>query len=358
MAFIFWLCSGLIFSTYIGYPLLVIAVSRLLPEREAPDLEDLPTVTMLVPAYNEEAVLEEKIANCRELDYPAGRIRFSFGSDGSSDRTAAILKAVDGENFQIQIFAKRRGKSQALNQLAAGEEGEILLFSDANSLYQPDAVRLLVRHFADPEVGGVCGRLRLIDTREEGAGSGEGLYWSYENLVKGAEGRLKSVISANGAIFAVRRELFQPLPTDKPVNDDQLTTIKLLQEGVRVVYEPEALALERTSPDMEGEFQRKVRISSLNFNAFPELFKLLSPRQGFTALAVLLTREVVHHPLAERDLSGAVRELLLDELLGRDRLAEDHALVAVGEGFFEAGAGGAQGSPRDAEAGLVEAGQG
>jgi biofilm PGA synthesis N-glycosyltransferase PgaC len=241
---------------------------------------------MVISAYNEEAVLEEKIKNCLEIDYSQDKIKFLFGSDGSTDRTNQILSTVNHPQIQFRIFPEREGKSSVLNKLITEISDEIILFSDANSMYQPCAVRLLVSHFSDPGVGGVCGKLKLINPSGTPGGEGEGLYWRFENQIKESEGTLKSVISANGAILAVRKELLDPLPTQNILNDDFEITLQILRKMSRVVYEPKAVAEESTSPDMEGEFVRKIRISSLNFNALPGMLPLLHPKYGFTALAI------------------------------------------------------------------------
>ena len=285
MQIVFWLCLFLIAYTYLIYPLLVIALARLLPARQIQPPGNLPTVTMVVPAYNEEDILDRKLDNCLALDYPAEQLDFLFGSDGSSDATNQILSGRESPRLRGVHFPQREGKTRVLNKLLPRAAGEILLLSDANSLYNQDAVRQLVRHFWDPDVGGVCGKLRLISSRDPG-GEGEGLYWRFENLIKEAEGRLGTVISANGAIFAVRRELISPLPTTAALNDDFQFTLQILGAGRRVLYEPEAVAVELSSPDMKSEFRRKVRISSLNFNGMPSLLPLLNPLRGFSALAL------------------------------------------------------------------------
>ena len=241
---------------------------------------------MVIPAYNEEAILKEKIVNCHSLEYPADQIRFLFGSDGSSDRTNQILEGIDHPQFQVRIFPAREGKSAMLNKLVEEIDDEILLFSDANSIYHPQAVAKLVRHFNNPDVGGVCGKLQLINPCGDPAGQGEGLYWWYENKIKEAEGMIRSVISANGSIFAIRREFYKSLPTDRPINDDLILTLEVLRESAVVRFEPQAMTEEVTSPCIEGEFTRKIRISSLNFNGLPDIVPLLHPQYGVTALAL------------------------------------------------------------------------
>ena len=286
MKALFWLCLGLIAYTYLIYPGLNFLLARVFPRPIKEKSDITPPVVMLIPAYNEEEVLEEKIKNCLALDYPRDQIRFLFGSDGSTDGTNQILIKQDHPQIQHEIFPIRQGKSTVLNKLVKMVNEEIVLLSDANSMYHPDAVKILTRHFSDPEVGGVCGKLSLQNESGQPGGEGEGLYWRYENMIKRAEGDLNSVISANGAIFAVRRELIDPLPVNRVVNDDMAITLDILARKMRVVYDPDALAEEETSPDMEGEFVRKIRISSLNFNTLPEILPLLNPKYGFTALAI------------------------------------------------------------------------
>jgi biofilm PGA synthesis N-glycosyltransferase PgaC len=286
MATLFWLCVGLILYTYVLYPLLVVLWARLFPRRARRDETNLPAVSMVIAAYNEEDVIERKLANCLALDYPADRIEFLFGSDGSSDRTDEILGTCGDVRVRPFLYREREGKLNVLNKTVPEAGGDVLVFSDANTMYQPDAVRKLVRHFADPTVGGVCGQLRLANPNDSIAGKGEGLYWRYENALKMAEGTIHTVIGANGAIYAIRRELFCPLPTRAVIMDDFLIPLRVVEQGQRVIYDPEAVATENTAPDMEGEFARKVRIAAANFNAIPHILGLLNPLKGFGALAL------------------------------------------------------------------------
>ena len=286
MKIIFWTCLGLTLYTYLIYPFLVNLLAALFQRKTLVTEIDFPPVSMVIPAYNEEAVLEEKINNCLAIDYPGEQIEFLFGSDGSSDRTNKILQSLDHPRIRPLLFLTREGKSSVLNKLVPEVEGSIVIFSDANSIYQPEAVKRLVSYFVDPSVGGVCGRLDLVNTSGKPGGKGEGLYWRFENSIKKAEGTLYSVISANGAIFAVRKELLDPLPTKYILNDDFMITLQILRKHKRVIYDPFAVATESTAPDMEGEFTRKIRISSLNFNAIPSILPLLHPRYGFTALSL------------------------------------------------------------------------
>ena len=286
MAFLFWTCLGFILYTYLIYPFLVNLLAALFQRKTQVAEIDFPLVSMVVPAYNEEEVLEDKISNCLAIDYPGEQIEFLFGSDGSSDGTNRILQSFDDSRIRPFLFPAREGKSSVLNKLIPEVEGSIVILSDANSIYQPEAVKRLVSYFGDPAVGGVCGRLDLVNISGKPGGKGEGLYWRFEDSIKKAEGTLHSVISANGAIFAVRKDLFDPLPTKYIQNDDFIITLQILRKHKRVIFDPLAVATESTAPDMEGEFTRKIRISSLSFNAIPSILPLLHPKYGFTALSL------------------------------------------------------------------------
>ncbi len=332
MTFLFWTCLGLILYTYLIYPFLIITLARLFPCKSKINQNDFPRVAMVISAYNEEEVLEEKIENCLLIDYPQDRISFVFGSDGSTDRTNEIISSIDHPWIQYKIFPEREGKSSVINKLVEEVNEEIILFSDANSIYKPNSVKLLTRHFSDPVVGGVCGKLNLLKPNSTLGGEGEGLYWRFENKIKEAEGSLQSVISANGAIFATRKALFQPLSIQIPINDDLMITLQILRQHQRVVYEPEAIAEETTSPDMGNEFIRKIRISSLNFNAVPSMLALLHPKYGFTALAIF------SHKL----LRWLVPFLGLGMLVGNFLLLKQggiYPLLLVGQGLVYLGAG-------------------
>jgi len=285
MEYLFWICLGLIAFTYLIYPLFIFFIASFFPQRKMTYLEDYPEVTMVIAAYNEEAVLEEKIKNCLAIDYPQDKIRFLFGSDGSTDKTNKILASAPSQ-IQSRIFPERGGKIRVLNKLLPEIEDELVVFSDANSMYHPKAVQLLVHHFGDADVGGVCGNLNLVNPSRAPGGTGEGIYWRYENMIKGAEGRISSVISANRAIFAIRPALFEPLPENVVVNDDFSITLSILRQSKRVIFEPYAIAEENTSPDMVSEYKRRIRIACLNFNAFPDLVTFLRPKYGLTALAL------------------------------------------------------------------------
>lgn len=285
MRFIFWICLGLITYTYALYPALLALAHRWRGKRPGPALAaagaPVPRVSVLVAAYNEADIITEKVQNSLRLDYPADRIEFLFGSDGSDDGTTALLEACPEPRVRAFAFP-RRGKAATLNDLAVQARGEILVFSDANSLFEPQAVGRLVSHFADPRVGGVCGRLVLRTPGQPQAG-GESLYWRYETAVKRLEGELGILASANGAIYAIRRALYRPLPIHTRVADDLIVGARVLQQGQAMTFEQEAVAHETTAESIRLDLERKIRVAEISFNALPHIVDLLAPRYGLAA---------------------------------------------------------------------------
>jgi len=250
---VFWVAAGLIVYAHLGYPLLLRGLVALFGRREPERASaELPAVSLLIPAYDEEQVIERKVANARALDYPADRLEVVVASDGSSDRTPELARSA-GADLVLEL--PRGGKVAALNQAVRQATGEILAFSDANSYWRPDALRRLVGRFADPEVGYACGQVRF-DGGE--GGNQEGLYWRYEMAVRSLETRLAGITAGNGGIYAVRREAYIEL--DPSRGQDIGFPFELTKRGWRAVYEPDAVAEEKMAPTVEGEFRRKRRM--------------------------------------------------------------------------------------------------
>ncbi len=251
---VFWAAAGLIVYAHLGYPLLLWALSGIFGERATTVERDgePPSVTLIIPAYDEEAVIERKIANARSLDYPADRLEIVVASDGSGDQTVELARAAGADRV---LELPRGGKVASLNAAVREATGEILAFSDANSYWRPDALRRLVARFADERVGYACGQVRF----EGGEGGNqEGLYWRYEMAVRSMETRLAGITAGNGAIYAVRREAYIEL--DPSRGQDIGFPFELTKRGWRAVYEPAALAEEKMAPTVEGEFRRKRRM--------------------------------------------------------------------------------------------------
>jgi cellulose synthase/poly-beta-1,6-N-acetylglucosamine synthase-like glycosyltransferase len=263
-AVLFWASAGLLVYTHAGYPLALALLVRLRGERgrhirripaemsAAPREADLPTVSLIVPAYDEEEVIAAKVANALALDYPRERLQVIVASDGSIDSTAERARAA-GASLVLEL--PPGGKVAALNAAAEQSAGEILAFSDANSVWSRDALRRLVGPFADPGVGYVCGQVRFLDPAGDNL---EGAYWRYEMTVREAESALAGVTAGNGAIYAVRRDAYIPLP---PTGSHDLSfPFRLAKRRLRSLYEPGARAEEKMVPTIEGEWARKRRM--------------------------------------------------------------------------------------------------
>jgi cellulose synthase/poly-beta-1,6-N-acetylglucosamine synthase-like glycosyltransferase len=266
-AILFWASAALLVYTHLGYPLVLTALVRLRsrgrrrfhdsgPYRNQKGGNDpagkLPTVSLIVPAYDEEEVIAAKVANALALDYPREQLQIVVASDGSTDATAARAREA-GASLVLEL--PPGGKVAALNAAAEQAAGEILAFSDANSVWSRDALRRLVAPFADPGVGYVCGQVRFLDPD---GGNLEGMYWRYEMAVREAESALAGVTAGNGAIYAVRRDAYIPLAPSG--SHDLSFPFRLAKRRLRSLYEPGARAEEKMVPTIEGEFARKRRM--------------------------------------------------------------------------------------------------
>ena len=276
-----WVSFVTLLYIYIGYPLLVWLLARAFgrePQRKA----ITPTVSLLIPAYNEAAYIEAKLRNSLALDYPKEKLEIVVASDGSTDRTNAIVNAFRGEGVKLLLMRDNIGKSAMLTRTVPLLRGEVVVFSDASSELEPDALRRVVRHFADRRVGCVSGLYRLRGTGGDLRGEGEGLYWRYETFIKRQESRLHSILGAHGAFYAIRKELFARLG-EATINDDYIIPMRIVAQGYRAVYDPEAVAWERERASVEGEFARRRRIAAGNCQQIVELRGMLSPWHGWVA---------------------------------------------------------------------------
>ena len=291
----FWSAVVLLLHTYAGYPVVLWLLARLglvyRPWGRSDCCDDSPTVSLLVAAHNEHDVIEAKMANCAQLDYPGGRLEVLLGSDGSTDATVELARRSGPSNLRIFDFPQRSGKGSVLNRLAQAARGEILVFSDANTMYDPQALQRLVAWFTDPRVGCVSGRLRLVSPDANPGGRGEGLYWRYETTLKRLESAAGALIGANGAIYAIRRELFVPIPRGT-VNDDFLLSVKVLEQGYRSLYEPGAEATEETAPSLAGEYRRHLRDAAGHFQVLSLTWRLLNPLRGRVAFGYFSHRVI------------------------------------------------------------------
>ena len=267
----FWVPAGLLLYSHLGYPALLAALARrkrAVPPSPTPEHE-LPTVSVIVPAYAEEAVIAERVHNLKAVAYPPDKLEIIVACDGSPDATAERARAAGAD---VVLELPRGGKIRAQDRAVARARGEIVAFSDANTSWQPDALRALVAPFADPHVGYVCGEVRL---RNQRGTNQEGLYWRYEMAVRALESRLRSITGGNGAIYATRRDTY--LIVEPIMGHDLSFPFNMVKRGYRAVYAPGARASEKMVPTIEGEFRRKRRMMS---HTWPIVLKggLLSPR--------------------------------------------------------------------------------
>jgi len=279
---IFWLSAAALFYTYAGYPLLLALVSAVRPRRvRRGDFES--TVSVIITAYNEERDLAAKLENTLALDYPPELFEIIVASDCSSDRTDDIVNEFAPRGVRLHRQPQRLGKTAAQNAAVAQARGDVILFSDATSLYQPDAVQALLPNFADPTVGCVAGRLIYVDPADSRIGRGARSYWSYETFLKKHESRACSLIGASGCLYAVRRTAYVPLYHE--ACSDFIIATKMVEQGLRAIYEPNAVCTELTNRRSDNELKMRVRIIAQTFNDLWRHAAMLNPfRSGFYAI--------------------------------------------------------------------------
>jgi len=241
--------------------------------------EELKSLTLIIPAYNEERVIRDKMENCLWLSYKRDKLEFLIASDGSTDRTNDIVREYTAKDPAIKLldYPERRGKTVVLNDTIPRARGEIIVLSDASSLLSIDSLQMLARHFYDDSIGCVSGTYKLIEVDADTHASSEGAYWRYETAIKASQGKLYSLLGAHGALYAFLKRAFQPLPP-QAINDDYLIPARIMARGYKAIYETDAVGLELARSDRAGEFKRRVRIMAGNFQQVALLKHLLSPR--------------------------------------------------------------------------------
>lgn len=268
--YIFWICAGIIFYNYIGYGIILMMLTgtkRLFANRKHADQSaaGLPGVTLVVAAYNEEAVIEEKIKNCLSLNYPEDRLHFLFITDGSTDSTMKVIHRYP--RICLLHEPERKGKSAALNRAMQYVSTPVTVFCDANTMLNRSAIRRIVRHYRSSRTGGVSGEKKIQVQKDNTAmGSGEGLYWKYESFLKRLDASLYTVTGAAGELFSIRTTLWSPVP-ENVILDDFVISTRINLRGYRIAYEPFAYASELPSASLAEEKKRKVRISSGAFQS-------------------------------------------------------------------------------------------
>jgi len=283
---LFWLSVAFPLYVYLGFPLLLWLLQALV--RRAPRKQPIePSVSMLVAAYNEAAVIADKICNGLALEYPAEKLEIVVASDGSDDATAKIVRSFEaqsGGRVRLLNYPHNRGKMAVLNDSIRELRGDIVAFSDATSMLAADALRTLVQSFNDPHVGAASGVYRLLKKDQAQLGLQEEIYWKYETFLKVQEARLGAFTGAHGSLFAIRRKLY-PFPSENTINDDFVIPMRILERGYRVAYEPGAVAFEEAH-EMAG-FSRRVRITAGNVEQLREIKGLLWPPRPFVLFCLL-----------------------------------------------------------------------
>lgn len=283
-----WICLVLVVAAYAGYPVLIFVLSRLFGRKPTapshPD-SDLPSLSLLIAAYNEELDIEARVLNALALDYPRDKIEIVIASDGSTDRTNEIVRRYAPQGVRLLAYPTNRGKTTVLNESVPQLRGEIVLLSDANTDMAPDAARRLAVWFRHADVGVVCGRLVLVDPWS--GRNVDGLYWKYETFLKRCESRLGALLGSNGAIYAIRKALFPVVRPGTLIDDFVIPLDAKRRSGCRIVYEARAVAQEETPPTIRAEFRRRIRIGAGGFQSIGMLWPLLAPSCGWVALTFL-----------------------------------------------------------------------
>lgn len=276
---LFWTSAGVVGYAYAGYGLHAALVARLRPRPARPDPDYTPPVTLVIPCYNEAGYVEQKLRNSLELDYPRENLEIVVVVSGSDDGTEAIVRRFAPSGVRCIVQKERSGKEAAMQEAARSARGEILVFTDANAWLNTGAVRALAQWFADPAVGCVSGEKRVITAGEGSAGGGEGAYWRYESALKRIDSRIGSTMGAAGELVAVRASLMSYQETDNIIEDFMLS-MRVVERGYRVLFEPEAVAAEEVTVDVESLFERRARIAAGGFQSIWRLRGLLDPRRN------------------------------------------------------------------------------
>lgn len=276
MTTIFWLSAFAIFYAYAGYPLLIWLIASLTAKKRRRSATPyLPVVSLLISAYNEENMIEDKIINSLSLDYPKELLEIMIVSDGSNDRTTEIAKNYENRGVCLRHFEGRIGKTACLNKVVPLTRGDLIVFSDGNSMYDKNAVKNLVANFTDAKVGFVTGYTRYATEPGDDTSTSIGLYSQIEKFTKKTESRIGSCVGADGALFAIRKHLYTSLK-DSDINDFVIP-LQVIRQGFKGVFEENAFCTEKSAGDPRGEFQRQIRITNRTLRALMNNIALLNP---------------------------------------------------------------------------------
>lgn len=277
---LFWILAALIFYTYLGYGIVLfvlIKIKRLFGTKKTIHTlseDELPEVTLLVAAYNEQDYVATKTANSRELNYPASKLHMMWVTDGSNDKTPELLRQYG--DIEVLHKPERNGKIMAMNRAMQSVKTPIVVFSDANTMLGKESIMKIARMFSDPKVACVSGEKRIFNANEEAASAaGEGLYWKYESTLKRWDAELYSAVGAAGELFAIRTHLFTEVEPDTLL-DDFIISLRLAMQGYKIDYDPDAYAIETASANVQEELKRKIRIAAGGIQSVVRLYPLLN----------------------------------------------------------------------------------
>ncbi|NMC75394.1 MAG: glycosyltransferase family 2 protein [Geobacteraceae bacterium] len=274
VTFIFWSALLIVAYTYFGYTALIPAIALFFRKPVACG-EWEPRVTFLITAYNEEKNIRAKLEQVLSLDYPQAQLEVMVASDGSTDRTDDIVREFRNRGVVLKRVEGRVGKTATQNEAVKDAGGDVIVFSDATTVYEKDALRKLVRNYADPEVGAVSGRYEYVNPTGAPVGAGTILFWKYENFIKSMQTRIRTITGCCGCIYSVRRSAYVPLPAD--IISDLVEPLKIIERGYRVVFEPEAVAYEETTEKPAEEFGMRVRVITRAMRGILHAKSLLNP---------------------------------------------------------------------------------
>jgi cellulose synthase/poly-beta-1,6-N-acetylglucosamine synthase-like glycosyltransferase len=277
LALLFWIGVFFVFYVYLGYPIIAYGMSRLFPPEREYTEAGLPSVTLLIAAYNEEKVIADKLENTLKLDYPSEKLQIIVAADGSDDATVSIVNGYAARRVELSFDSARRGKMSAINRAMQLARNHIVVFSDANNHYATDTLKQIVKPYEDKTVGAVSGSKQVL---KEGTklGQADGLYWRYESFIKRTENRIGCCVGVSGEVFSIRRELFQPPPVSI-INDDFYMALDIIKRGYRVVYAPAAHSIEMMTLSEKDEVTRRTRMFAGQIQILFEAFRKLPFRQ-------------------------------------------------------------------------------
>lgn len=307
MIIFFWISLFIVFYTFLGYGIVLFIIIRIKRLFKKPlafyQTSSHPTVTLLIAAYNEQDLIEEKIQNCLAIDYPQDLFQILFITDGSSDQTPEIIQ----QNSLVELLHQnsRSGKMAAIKRAIPFIKGEITVFTDANTFLNTEAIKELIKHYQDPKVGAVAGEKRImVDSQADASAAGEGFYWKYESTLKKWDYELYSNVGAAGELFSIRTELYQPVESDTII-DDHMIAMRIAEKGYIIAYEPAAYAMETASENSSEELKRKIRIAAGGIQSILRLEKAINPFNN-----PILTFQYISHRVLRWAVTPALMVLL------------------------------------------------